>query len=254
MDFKLLRQTSIIIDNSINIVEDSQKIKTSLYKINKNKYSLINEKIINSFPEYKENSLKRQKKMIVSLTSYKERLKKLHLVLESIFNNTMQPSKIVLTLYKEDLQFLNKNLTDMINNKKIELIISHIDLKSHKKYFEVMKKYREYAIITIDDDIIYTNDLIETLYNSYNKYPNCIHSRRVHKITIKDNKILPYKKWIKQYKYELSPSFYLLATTGSGTLFPPNILNITDENIKDIYKCITADDIYLYYLSRKKNN
>ena len=116
-----------------------------------------------------------------------------------------------------------------------------------------MKKYRDYAIITIDDDIIYTNDLIETLYNSYIKYPNCIHSRRVHKITIKNNEILPYNKWITEYKNELNPSFDLLANTGSGTLFPPNILNISDENIKEIINCITADDIYLKYLSRKKN-
>ena len=250
---KILRQTSTIIDNSLNYIEEIQKVNTSLYNINKNKYSLIYEKIINIFPEFKINSIERKKKIIVSLTSYKKRFKNLQLVLQSIFNNTMKPFKIVLSIYKRDLIFLPKNLKDMVNTKKIELIVSDIDLKSHKKYFDVMKKYRDYAIITIDDDIIYTNDLIESLYNSYIKYPNCIHSRRVHKITIKNNTILPYNKWIKEYKYELNPSFYLLENTGSGTLFPPNILNISDENINEIIKCITADDIYLKYLSRKKN-
>ena len=135
----------------------------------------------------------------------------------------------------------------------MELIVTDIDLKSHKKYFYVMKKYKDYAIITIDDDIIYTNDLIETLYNSYLKYPNCIHARRVHKIMLENNKVLPYNKWLKQYTFELNPSFHLFPTTGGGTLFPPNILNISDENIDEIYKCITADDIYLKYLSRKRN-
>ena len=250
---KILRQTSIIIDNSLNLVKGSQIINTSLYKINTNKYPLINKKIINIFPEYKINSIERQKKIIVSLTSYKPRIKNLHLVLESIFNNTMKPSKIVLSLYKEDLNFLTENLKNMIKKKKIELIVTDTDLKSHKKYFDVMKKYRDDAIITIDDDIIYTNDLIETLYNSYIKYPNCIHSRRVHKITFKNKEILPYNKWIKQYKYELNPSFNLLANTGSGTLFPPNILNISDENIKEILKCITSNDIYIKYISRKRN-
>ena len=250
---KILRQTSIIIDNSVNIVNNSQKIKTSLYKVNKNKYPLINEKLINYFPEYKINSLERQKKIIVSLTSYKLRFKKLNLVLESIFNNTMKPSKIILSIYKEDFIFLTKKLKNLIKKKIIELIITHIDLKSHKKYFEVMKKYRDYAIITIDDDIIYTNDLIETLYNSYLNNPNCIHARRVHKITIKNNKVLPYENWLKEYTFELNPSFYLFATSGGGTLFPPNILNISDENIDEIYKCITSDDIYLKYLSRKRN-
>ena len=149
--------------------------------------------------------------------------------------------------------FLTKQLKEMINNKIIELIVTDIDLKSHKKYFDVMKKYRDYAIITIDDDIIYTNDLIESLYNSYIKYPNCIHARNVHKIMINNNIVLPYEEWLKQYTFELNPSFYLFATSRGGTLFPPNILNISDENIEEIYKCITADDIYLKYLSRKKN-
>ena len=78
---KILRQTSIIFDNSVNLVEGSQKINTSLYKVNKNKYSLINEKLINLFPEYKINSLERQMKIIVSLTSSQSRFKNLNLVL-----------------------------------------------------------------------------------------------------------------------------------------------------------------------------
>ena len=174
-------------------------------------------------------------------------------MLESIFNNTMKPSKIILTIYKKDFSFLKKDLKRMIDNNLLELIVTDMDLKPHKKYFEVMKKYKDYAIITIDDDIIYTNDLIETLYNSYLKYPNCIHARRVHKIKIRNNTVQPYNEWIKEYKFELNPSFHLLATTGGGTLFPPNILNISDENIDEINKCITADDIYLKYLSRKRN-
>ena len=144
-------------------------------------------------------------------------------------------------------------MKDLINNKSIELIITDIDLKSHKKYFYAMKKYRDYAIITIDDNIIYTNDLIESLYNSYLKYPNCIHARYVHKIITKNNKILPYNNWLKQYTFELNPSFFLFAESGGGILFPPNILNISDENIEEIYKCITDDDIYLKYLSKKRN-
>ena len=56
-----------------------------------------------------------------------------------------------------------------------------------------------------------------------------------------------------EYTFELNPSFDLFATLGGGTLFPPNILNISDENIKEIYKCITSDDIYIKYLSRKNN-
>ena len=250
---KILRQTSVIIDNSINFVKGSQKIKTSLHKVNKDNYSRINDALINSFSEFKINSIERQKKIIVSLTSYKSRLKNLNLVIKSILNNTMKPSRIILSLYKDDIEYLTDELKEMINNNIIELIISDIDLKSHKKYYYAMKKYRDHAIITIDDDIIYTNDLIESLYNSYVKNPNCIHARHVHKIMIKNSTILPYDKWLKEYTFELEPSFYLFAILGAGTLFPPNILNISDDNINEIHKCITSDDIYIKFLSRKRN-
>ena len=248
---KIIRQTSIIIDNSLNLVENSQN--ATLYQLNKDKYSIINDKLINLFPEYKFNSIERQKKIIVSLTSNKYSFKKLNLVLESIFNNTMKPSKIVLSVFKGDLIFLTKKLKGLIKGKIIELIVMDIDLKSHNKYFGVMKKYRDYAIITIDDDIVYTNDLIETLYNSYLNYPNCIHARSVHKIIIQNNKVLPNDKWLKKYTFELNPSFYLFAVSKGGTLFPPNILNISDDYIDEIYKCLIDEDIYLKYLSRKKN-
>jgi len=107
---KILRQTSIIIDNSVNYIEKTQNMKSALSKINGKNYPIINEKLINFFPEYREKSSERQKKIIVSLTSSKYRFQKLKLVLESIFNNTMKPSKVVLTIAKEDFFFLKKNL------------------------------------------------------------------------------------------------------------------------------------------------
>jgi len=250
---RTLRQLSYIMDYSINFIENSQKVTTSLHKINRYLYPKINELIMNILPEYRINSVERQKKIIVSLTSYKWRFGKLHDILNSIFNNTMKPSKIVLTIYKEDYNYLPKRIKELVNNKEIELIVSDIDLRSHLKYFEVMKKYRDYAIITIDDDIIYSEDLIESLYKSYVKIPYCVHARRVHKIIKEGDKIIPYNKWIFQYKKELRPSFELLPTNVGGVLYPPNILNISDDNVSEINKCITADDIYLKYIENKNN-
>jgi len=253
MENREFKQTSIIFDNSVNYIKGSQELKSSLYKTNKFKYPVISKMLIDTFPEYKKQASERQRKIIVSLTSYKQRFGKLPLVLQSIFKNTMKPSKIVLTINKDDQKYLTQKLKTLIDEKKIELIVTDHDLKSHLKYFEVMKKYRDYAIITIDDDIIYTRDLIKSLFYSYINNPNCVHARRVHKIMTEDNKVLPYDRWLKQYTYELNPSFELFATTGSGVLFPPNILNISDENLKEIHKCITADDIYLKYLERERN-
>ena len=110
-------------------------------------------------------------------------------IINSILINTMKLSKIILTLQKGDIKFLTNEIRSIVINKKIELITISIDFNQHIKYFRVQKKYRDYAIITIDDDIIYTKGLIESLYNSYIKNPNCIHSKRVHIIMTENNKI-----------------------------------------------------------------
>ena len=41
-------------------------------------------------------------------------------------------------------------------------------------------KYRDYAIITVDDDIIYTEDMFISLFNSYIEHPNIVSGRRGH--------------------------------------------------------------------------
>jgi len=223
-------------------------INVNFIKCSEIKYS--NE---NNISQNVVNSLNNKIKIVVSITSYKQRFKNLPKVLNSIYVNSMKPSKVILTIYKDDLKYLTKEIQNLINEKKLELIVSNINLRPHLKYFEVMKKYRDYAVITIDDDIIYTKDLIESLYNSYINNPNCIHARRVHKILMDGHNIKPYNNWIKEYKEELKPSIEIIATNVGGTLYPPDIFEISDENINEIKKCITADDIYLKYLEIKRN-
>ena len=186
------------------------------------------------------------------MTSFKKILLTIDKVINSILNGTLIPNKIVLTLYYKDIEFISKEIDNYLIKNKISLIIVNMDIKPHKKYFYVMQKYPYDIIITIDDDIIYENNTIEILYKNYIKYPKEISAKRVHKIKFKKNGIsLPYKKWHKGYKLSTTPSFNLMATTGAGTLFPPNILKINYLMIYDILNCITSDDIFLKYIENK---
>ena len=47
---------------------------------------------------------------------------------------------------------------------------------------------------------------------------------------------MPYEKWIIAYNIELTFSFNLFATGADGILYPPNILNINDYLLSEIYK------------------
>lgn len=194
-------------------------------------------------------------KIIVSLTSFGQRLyNDAYITIKSILNQTIKPYKICLTLFTEDLKNIPNNIQNLINENVVELIISDKNLKPHLKYFYAMQKYRDCIIITVDDDHIYESTMIENLLKTYKKYPSCVVARRVHLIKRrKSGDLLPYKKWKFEYSEQLVPGQNLFATGVGGVLYPPNILEISDNNLNDIYKCLNADDIYLKWLETKNH-
>ena len=119
-----------------------------------------------------------------------------------------------------------------------------------------MQEYPESIIITIDDDIYYEKDMIETLVKSYKKYPYAISALRVHRIiTNKFGEIMPYSNWIKEDDTALDrPAFNLIATGCGGVLYPPRCLNeIAFNKLKIIKSCIEADDLWLKVMELLNN-
>ena len=66
----------------------------------------------------------------------------------------------------------------------IELLNAKEDILGHKKYFYTMQKYKDLPIITVDDDSIYSKDLVQLLYDNYKKYPQCISGMKTHKVSV----------------------------------------------------------------------
>lgn len=192
--------------------------------------------------------------IIVSLTSYPARLNKLHLVIRSLLHQKMLPKNIVLYL---DNNTKSKDIPKSLKKlQKYNFIIkeNYENLKPHNKYFYAMQEFPDKVIITVDDDLIYDENLISDLYNSYKKYPNCVSARRVHKMTQKDNKIESYNNWLWEYKNELNPSHSLLATGVGGVLYPAHIFPKETFNKDDIKKyCLNTDDIWLKFMELKND-
>ena len=250
---KTIRQTHKVYDESATHLPDSQDPATSLYKVNRKNYPIIFERFFQHFPEFKYLIQQRQRKVIVSLTSYPARFKALPRVLDSLTRQTLQPSGIVLTLYRKDAEHLTEKLREILNQKKVELLIVDEDLKPHNKYFYAMREYPDYAVITVDDDIIYQPTLVEKLMEGYWSHPDCVIARRVHKIRRGDDgTVLPYNEWQQRCKDESGPSEDLFATGVGGVLYPPNILDLSEENKQGIKEVLFADDIYLKHLEQKR--
>jgi len=195
--------------------------------------------------------------IVVSLTSFPARFGTLHFAIKSILNQSMKPNLVFLCLTKEEVSDESELPESVLELKKYGLQIFFADenLKPHNKYYYAIKQYPESLIITVDDDNIYDKNLVHDLYASYVKHPAVISARRVHKI-IKDDKnsVLPYNKWLYEYKKETKPSYDLLATGVGGALYPPGILPLETFDAKRIRElCINADDIWLKFMELKND-
>ncbi len=197
--------------------------------------------------EYGLNPSPHSPRIIVSLTTFPDRLGTVHLSIRSMLVQTMKPDMIILYLGEDvDIAQLPESLTDM---KRNGLIIEKRpgDIKPHKKYYYAIKEHPGDLIITIDDDHIYSNNLIEKLYKAHLRFPDCVAATRAHRIEFNaDGSIKPYQKWGWEYPVANKPSLRLLATGCGGVLYPPNCM---PEELFDIERlqalAYEADDLWL---------
>lgn len=216
-----------------------------------NKIKKLKRKNTFSLKKLKENKF-RNPRIIVSLTSIPKRFNTLYLTLESIFNQTLKPDKVVL--------YLGENTKDIELPKEIKKLIKRglqieyrddTKLRPHTKYFYALQEYKNDIVITFDDDILYNENLIKELYESYLKYPNCISAVRPHKVTFdKNKKIKKYSEWLFDYTGDdaLKPNYLLCQTGVGGVLYPPHIYPKEVFNKKIISEnFISNDDLYLYF-------
>ena len=240
LEDKIIRQSSKIFDytkfwiNTTNFEEYNKHKKSSFEK---DKLSFI--KI---FPYFNDSIKRRKNKIIVSITSYPKRFIFLPDLMTYIKNQRYNISRIFFFLYKNDIKYLNMNINDS------KIVSTEKNLRPHLKYFYAMKLFRDHAIITLDDDIGYSEDTFESLYNEYIENPNVICGRRSHLMTYENNgELKSYFKWKFEQKIQRNPDFNLILTNVGGSIYPPDILNIKDEFLPIIKETITCDDLTLKY-------
>ena len=198
----------------------------------------------------------REKQLIVTLTSFPERINEVHLCINTLLNQTLKPDKIILWLAEEEFpnkeQDLPKNLLKL---KNYGLSIEWCEnLKSYKKFVPALLKYPDAILITADDDVFYQKNWLELLYKSYRKSPENVHGHRIHRITVDENgKLLPYIKWKKNITSQSENETYL-ATGVGGILIPPHAL-YKDACNKELFQKLApnGDDIWIWAMTELNN-
>jgi len=209
-------------------------------------------------PEVTKNGLNteesRKNKIIVSLTSFPQRINIVVKTIKTLLNQTLKPDMVVLWLAPEQFPNGEKDLPkELLDLKEYGLTIDwYKDIRSYKKIIPALKKYPDAIIITTDDDIYYAPDTVESLYKSYLKYPDEIHAHRCDWLEVGVNNNITWAKTRELYKdiHRGEASFCQRLTGYGAVLYPPNSLykDVTDE--ERIAKTIpTHDDIWLWAMA-----
>jgi len=182
----------------------------------------------------------------VSLTTYGKRIQQVAYTIESIMAQTLKPERIVLWLDEKDAS--DPLPVEIINQcgRGLTVVVTPDEIGPYKKLMPAMMAYPDSLIITVDDDCIYYNDLIERLVESYNRRPHAIHAARIHEMKpVGGGVFMPYDSWPKEIHYgeEVANPFF---TGVGGVAYPPGIFDDTARN-SDLFMRLspTADDVWL---------
>ena len=248
----------MVIDNFHNLYNATFKIKNSF--LNKIKVpaifrlvilqtaNIIIPLVLNAQTQSYEfklgNKEKKQTDFIVSLTSFPNRIGKVHLVIESLLRQSYCPKRIVLWLSKEQFSSIEQLPLKLLKLRErgLDIVLTEGDLRSYKKYYFLLKQQPDAAFIIVDDDVFYKSTVLANLIETNKNYPKAVCANRCAIINIDK----PYSKWEGLTGESTEPRFDLLPTGCGGVLYPSNSLHedaLNDKLFSEI--CKDADDLWL---------
>lgn len=191
-------------------------------------------------------------KLIVSLTSFPPRFPTLHLTVKTLLSQDLRPDLVVLWLYEPDLERLPDSTRRLVG-ELFEVRTVPRDIRSYKKLIPSLREFPSAFIVTADDDTYYDRHWLRELVSCHKVGAHEVLGHRAHRIPSgPDNGIPPYSRW-ESMTLDRTPDKTIFLTGTGGILYPPHAL---DEEVfnEDAFMrlCPTADDIWFYFMLRKR--
>lgn len=200
-----------------------------------------------------EYALNTDSEVVVSLTSFPERIESVQHTLYTLMRQTYKPSKIILWLAIEQFPAKEDDLPEsLLALKTLGLSIEWVqkDIRSYKKLLPTLALYPDNIIVTTDDDVYYPVNWLDTLMQSYNSDKTSIHCHVITRIQCNKGGATN----IPSTKNMVGGATYNNKVLGAGgVLYPAHSL---DEEVLDIEKAMeiapTSDDIWFWGMALKK--
>ncbi|MDR1190577.1 MAG: glycosyltransferase [Verrucomicrobiales bacterium] len=190
----------------------------------------------------------RQRRLIVSLTSFPARMYDIHYCLYSLLTQQCQPDRVILWLAPAEFPNGEGDVPPTVTRlKKFGLEIRWCeDLKSYKKLLPALAAFPDEVIVTADDDIFYPPDWLEKLSAAHRQRPGLIHCHRAHFLFNGGAQSVPYHQWRKCVSGS-APSVFNFLTGCGGVLFPPGVFH-PDVTRRELWQklCPTTDDVWFW--------
>lgn len=250
---KILLHPFETIVGSVNVGVDNIKSTLQKDRFERQAFSLTNQTLYSTDSGISSDRLCNED-IIVSLTSYGERIFDVYLAIESIMQGSLKPNRIILCLSKDEFQGKSLPITLQKQIKRGLEIYYCKDTRSYKKLIYTLKENPNATIITIDDDAIYNFDFVENLIKSHKQNPSYIYANRVHLMKKNSNgNFKSYLDWEWCVSTDNSESNNLFFTGVGGVLYPPHSLHEEVFN-EDIFMKIspTADDVWFNAMAKLK--
>lgn len=203
-----------------------------------------------------ENTLtSKDNNTLVSLTTFPGRADHAWITIESMGKQICKPGRIILTVSREEFtnECLPKKLIEQ-QERGLEILWVSKDIKSYKKLFPVLRDCHESVLITIDDDIFYPPNFIETLLRLHRTHPRHLIGMRARCISLDhENNLLPYRRWPLLRKKREGRSVFL--TGAGGILYPQQAFQNPDFFNYELASklCPYADDVWIWIHSVIEN-
>ena len=185
--------------------------------------------------------------VIVSLTSIESRLKCVHLAVRSVLRQAHPPKKVILWL-GNDCQNKVPDKLQQLAGPRFEINFRP-DVGPHTKLIYCLKEMPAETIVTCDDDLMYPQGWLESLYSAHTQNPREIVGHQCRRIRYsKDKSLAPYRQWT--YEEPGSSSPYTMPLGYGGVLYPSGSLSELSTSVELFSKLSPkADDLWFKAMS-----
>lgn len=187
--------------------------------------------------------------VIVSLTTYPDRINIVWKTLETLFRQSVRPAKIVLVLSSDEFpdQVLPRVL-EKYAAEGLQIVFVNGNTRSYKKLLPALDLYPDRSIVTADDDILYPHRWLEQLVEAHRQRPTHIIGHRGTAILEQGKGVAPYLEWPQADLR--TPANRVFLTGSGGILYPPKSLpDMVSDTETALRLCPTADDIWFKAMS-----